>query len=230
MAAVGAGAAAVAAGLDWGALLILFFVAGTAVSRVGGAAKAARLDDVVQKQGARDAGQVVANGGVFAAAALLQLADPSPAAMALGAGALAAAAADTFSTEIGTLSHRAPRSILSLRPVPAGMSGGVTALGTAASVLGAALIAGATLMFGWPVRVAVGALAGGVAGALLDSVLGAALQQRRHCPRCDRATERRVHRCGARTVMVGGVPWMTNDVVNLLATLGGALVATRVAW
>lgn len=229
-AAVVAGTVAVAAGWDWGALLILFFVAGSAASRVGGPAKAARLGDVVVKQGARDAGQVLANGGAFVAAALLFLLRPSPLAMALGAGALAAAAADTFSTELGALSRTPPRSILTGRPVLPGMSGGVTLLGTAASVLGAALLAAGALLLGWPVRVALAALAGGVAGALLDSLLGAAVQQRRHCPACGRATERAVHGCGTATLPAGGVAWIDNDAVNLLATIGGALVAVLLAW
>lgn len=228
-AAVVSGTVAVAAGWTWGALLILFFVAGSAASRVGGQAKVARLGDVVSKQGARDAVQVFANGGAFTAAAILHLAHPSPLAMSLGAGALAAAAADTWATEFGALARTPPRSILDGRPVAPGMSGGMTALGTTASVAGAALLAGGALLAGWPGRVALGALAGGVAGALLDSLLGAALQARRRCPACDRLTERIVHGCGTPTAPAGGVAWMTNDVVNLLATLGGAGIASAIA-
>ena len=49
------------------------------------------------------------------------------------AGAIAAASADTWATEIGTLSPANPVSIATLRPVQTGMSGGVSILGIAAS-------------------------------------------------------------------------------------------------
>ena len=56
-------------------------------------------------------------------------------------GALAASAADTWATEIGSLATRPPRSILTLRPVPAGTSGGVNLLGMLAMVAGATFVA-----------------------------------------------------------------------------------------
>jgi uncharacterized membrane protein len=66
---------------------------------------------------------------------------------------------------------------------------------------------------------------GGAAGAMADSLLGATLQERRWCDACALATERRVHDCGTRTRLAGGLAWMDNDAVNLLATLTGAVVA-----
>jgi len=68
------GTLAVAAGWNWGALLILYFVSSTALSRVGRAEKEERTASVVAKGGQRDAIQVFANGGVFAAAAIAMLA------------------------------------------------------------------------------------------------------------------------------------------------------------
>ena len=61
----------------------------------------------------------------------------------------------------------------------------------------------------------------GTTGALADSALGATLQQRRWCDSCERSTERRVHECGTPTSQSGGLALMTNDTVNLLATLAG---------
>src|SRR3954464_8873352 len=65
-AAVLVGTAAVAAGWSWGALLVLYFVSSSALSHAGGAEKERRTSGVVAKGGARDAVQVIANGGVFA--------------------------------------------------------------------------------------------------------------------------------------------------------------------
>src|SRR5258705_4914502 len=63
LAAVVVGTAAVAAGWGWGALLFLYFVLSTLLSRAGAAEKAARTAGIVEKGGARDATQVIANGG-----------------------------------------------------------------------------------------------------------------------------------------------------------------------
>jgi uncharacterized protein (TIGR00297 family) len=219
------GTAACAAGWEWAALLILFFGAGTTLSHVGAAAKRARTASVVEKGDERDAAQVLANGGAFGAAALASLVAPSEPALAFGAGALAAAAADTFATEVGTLVGGTPRSLLTHRPVALGMSGGVTWAGTGASLAGAALLALSARALGWSAQVACASFAGGVAGSLVDSLLGAAAQARRRCPQCDRPTERRVHDCGAITVADGGVAWLGNDAVNLASTATGGLLA-----
>lgn len=168
---------------------------------------------------------MLANGGLFAAAALLSLLFPSPLWPAAGAGALAAATADTWATEIGTLADRPPRSILSGDVVPPGTSGGVTLPGTLASVAGALFIALLALALGWGAQAALGALAGGVAGSTADSFLGATLQARRWCDRCDKGTERDLHACGEPTRLVGGVAWLGNDAVNALCALSGALSA-----
>ena len=65
----------------------------------------------------------------------------------------------------------------------------------------------------------------GMAGALVDSLLGATLQAVYMCPRCEVLTEVPVHpRCGMQATNQRGLPWMTNDMVNLLATLAGAAI------
>lgn len=203
------------------AVLFAFFIPSAVLSRVGRARKRAMLD--VGKHGARDAWQVLANGGVAAVCAL-PLGDRYAAPLAAAfAGAFAAAAADTWGTEIGTLVRSAPRSILTLRPVATGLSGGITAAGTAATVAGAALVgavANATHVAAFaPVAAA------GIAGALIDSVLGASLQALRWCPSCGIGCETNPHRCGTPTSLRRGLGWLENDAVNLGATLTGAIVA-----
>src|SRR5207253_1604096 len=122
----GLGAAcAVGAGVTWGfgwpglALLLSFFLTGSI------------LTQIAQRRGPnRSARQVLANGGVVLVAALL---GSWPAA----AGAIAAAAADTWATEIGAFSPFPPRLITSGRRVTRCPAGGITALGT----LGGAAVA-----------------------------------------------------------------------------------------
>ena len=221
-AAVAVGTACVAAGWSWGALLIAFFVVSTALSRLGRAEKAARTAGVVAKGGARDARQVLANGGFFTLAAVGSLVAPGALPWtAAGAGALAAATADTWGTEVGTLVRQPPRLVTTGRPVAPGTSGAVTTAGTLASVAGALFVAGLAAVAGWGAPAALGALAGGLAGAAADTVLGATLQARRHCPRCDAPTERLRHACGEPTRLAGGLPWFDNDGVNLASGLLG---------
>lgn len=231
-AAVVVGTVSMTAGWGWGALLLLFFGTGTALSRWRRRDKEARTGAVVAKGGERDAAQVLANGGVYAAAALVGAGPwaqgwsaPWPQAWAgAAAGALAAAAADTWATEIGTLARGAPRSLRGWRPVPAGTSGAVSTPGTLALVAGAGTMALASLAFGLSTAAAVGALVGGIAGAVADTLAGAAVQERRWCPRCDAGTERAVHDCGTATVPAGGVPGLGNDAVNVLCGVVGAIV------
>lgn len=179
--------------------------------------------------------QVLANGGVAAACAVLSrfaVAGLSTRDWILvGIGSLAACTADTWGTEVGAIAPGPPRSILTLKPVRPGFSGGVTISGLAASVVGAAFLVVAVAAL-WPVGSVslawrpdiVEMLSMGWAGviaSLFDSVLGAGLQCRYNCGVCGEEIDGAVH-CGTRGSYAGGLRWMTNDAVNLLAALAGA--------
>lgn len=224
LAAIASGTVCAASGWSWAVMLVAFFVASSALTRVGAQRKRA-AERIVAKGGARDAVQVLANGGVFAGAALMSLVSAPAAWMAVGAGALAAAAADTWATEIGMLARGRPVSILTWRPIPTGTSGGVTLLGTVGGIAGAAFVALMAGSGGWPVSAVIGALAGGIAGTVADSILGATVQARRWCAECSDTTERLVHSCGRKTEPAGGFQWLDNDGVNFAATLAGAGIA-----
>jgi uncharacterized membrane protein len=137
---------------------------------------------------------------------------------------LAAAAADTWATGMGSLSRRPPRDILKGVVVPPGTSGGVTWIGTTGGLVGAALVAlaGAATWRSAPTALYPVATGVGLIGMLLDSVLGSGVQARFHCPACKRDTERRTHRCGSPTSHRKGWSWLDNDGVNGIATAAAA--------
>lgn len=219
-----------AAGWGWALLLVAYFVLSSALTRHGAERKRSRTEGVLPAQTARNATQVAANGGLFVLLVLAGELLASTALQVAALGALAAAMADTWATEIGTLYGGTPRSILTARPLLPGESGGMTVPGTLASVAAAFLVgATAPLVLPFEGMAATGATlvvsAAGVGGSLGDSLLGATLQSKRWCEQCRTWTERRVHTCQYRTQHARGVRWMTNDTVNFLATaLGAALV------
>ncbi|MCR4339049.1 MAG: DUF92 domain-containing protein [Gemmatimonadaceae bacterium] len=220
------GTAAVTAGWSWGIVLVVFFALTSALSAYGAERKRALTRGILAKGSTlRDATQVISNGEVFAAAGILWLATGDPLFLAAGGGAIAAAAADSWATEIGIALGGEPRSIISWTPMTRGTSGGVTIAGFAGAAAGAIAMAGTMLVIGWPRAVAVAALFAGMLGMIIDSVLGATLQARLFCPDCGTETEQPVHHCGRATQVIRGVRWMDNDLVNMLATLSGAVIA-----
>lgn len=235
LAALAVGALALAVSWGWGIFLIIWFVLASALSRIGRERKAERTRDVVAKSDRRDAVQVLANGGVFAACALWLLTrdlQPTHAATfaAAAASALTAAGADTWSTEIGTMWGGTPWSIRTAQRVPIGTSGAITISGTLGGVLGAITLATLAALIGMiPTSSVVAVSLGGIAGAAADTILGAWGQERRWCSRCARETERTVHTCGTETDYQGGVRRLDNDLVNALCTLIGALIGCAMA-
>ena len=218
------------AGTRGAAALVAFFLSSTVLGRLPGAAV------IGQRRGnERDAVQVLANGGV---AALLSLASSSVGREQVRSllltgigGAIAAAAADTWATEIGSRSGQLPRSIATLRIVAPGVSGGVTPAGLAAAAAGATVIASVATcnLREFPRRVLVRAFpiaVGGFTGSLVDSVLGATVQEVRFCDHCGLESEQHTHHCGARTRHIRGMPWCNNDTVNAIASAVGAATAT----
>ncbi|GAC1577538.1 MAG: hypothetical protein NVS3B7_10880 [Candidatus Elarobacter sp.] len=205
------------------------------LSRIGKARKRALID--IGKAGPRTAMQVLANGGIATVCAVTWAATHEPRWVWAFAGAYAAATADTWATEIGTLVRGRPRSIFTLRPIATGLSGGITFAGTLAEIGGAAWLAAVTVaacpyalaaVSSLPRAGTVLALAG-VAGATFDSLLGGSIQELRRCDACNRRCETDPHACGSPARLVRGVSGVTNDAVNVAATLAGAIVAGALA-
>jgi uncharacterized protein (TIGR00297 family) len=244
-------------GLPWAALLLIFFISSSGLSRAFQRRKAG-LSEKFSKGSQRDAGQVLANGGVGALLALVHALDPGPAwPWVAFVGCMAAVNADTWATELGVLSPAPPRLITSGRVTERGNSGGVSLSGYAAALGGALLVGLGALLFSpeagrppdairaannltaaalpapagllAPASLLAAVVAGGLFGSTVDSLLGATVQAIYYCPACGKETERHpLHRCGGPTTLLRGWPWLNNDLVNLACALSGAAAALAV--
>jgi uncharacterized protein (TIGR00297 family) len=220
-------------GWSWGLSLVYFFVSSSLLSSFRAREKAIVASDKFSKGSRRDLSQAIANGGLATFFSLCFGFSKSSGAFRRAQsgfiGALATATADTWATELGTLSKASPRLITNGKPVIPGTSGGVTPLGIVASALGACTL-GFFFWAGEGFRKSLAptpllALFSGIIGSCFDSVLGATLQAMYTCPTCKTETERHIHHCGSRTEFLRGIAWLNNDVVNFIATTIGSMTA-----
>ncbi len=219
----------------WAIPGLAFFVLSSLLSLAGRRRKApARRFE--EKSSRRDAAQVLANGGVAGVVVLVYLIVPSddlaPALYWAFVGAFAAAAADTWATEVGTLVRGRTWGLPRLHAVRPGESGGVSLAGSAGGVAGAAVIFAVAwpLASRWPelvagvtpLRAGTVVIVGALGACVMDSFLGGTLQARYRAAD-GTLTERRVD--GERTLpLAHGHSRINNDVVNMACTLVGAAI------
>lgn len=161
-------------GFAMAAALLLFFCSSALLGLL--ARRVKRAAEAEPSAGARNALQVIANGGVAAILCGLHLVEPSANLLAGALASLSAANADTWATELGTVFGRRPFRITTLKPSPAGPSGVVSLEGLGAAFAGAGFVAAASPLAGLT-HAAAGLAIIGFAGALLDSFLGDTLER-----------------------------------------------------
>jgi uncharacterized protein (TIGR00297 family) len=174
-------------------LLLVVFALVLGATRIGGRRK--QQLRTAEPASGRSASQVMANLGFAGLAVALAPANWPILALA----ALAEAAADTSSSELGMAFPAKTVLITSGKPVPPGVDGGISFAGTSAGLISASVIA----LAGWfaglisPNAAVVVAMAGFL-GTMIDSLLGALLERR---------------------------GWLNNDLVNLLSTASAGAIA-----
>ncbi|MGI4874221.1 MAG: DUF92 domain-containing protein [Janthinobacterium lividum] len=181
------------------AQLALFFGLGTAASAWRVSEKQ-RLGLAEANKGRRRAGQVLANAGVAGLLGLLswQLPAFAPLGQLMLAGSFAATTADTLASELGNVYGRRYYNVWTWRPDERGLNGVVSLEGTLLGAADSALLAAAYCLGSNWGPAFWWLLVAGTAGNLGDSLLGATLERRQ---------------------------WLSNDGVNSLTTLVGALTA-----
>lgn len=172
------------------AALITLFVLTFAATKYGRSKKEVR--GLSESKRGRRASQIVANLGVAGLFAAVGWYEGCVA-------ALAEAAADTVSSEIGQATGHPARLITTGQAVPAGTDGGVTVMGTVAGLVAAAVVValGSGHHSLWPTQVVTWMAAS--AGLYCDSLLGATVERR---------------------------GWIGNDLVNFTSTLVAAALAS----
>lgn len=175
------------------AALLTVFLLTFAATKYGRSKKEAR--GLAEPRRGRQASQIVANLGVAALFAAAGYFDGCVA-------ALAEAAADTVSSEIGQATGHSPRLLTTGQLVSSGTDGAITSVGTLSGIAAAALVTliGAARHPLWPHQTVIWFAA--IAGLFFDSLLGATVERR---------------------------GWLGNDLVNFASTLFAALVATALS-
>lgn len=154
------------------------FLLTLACTRVG-RRKKERMGMGERKQG-RNALQILANVGVPAicAAPLLYSQHARYVLLAAASAALAEAAGDTVSSELGQVLGGRPRLVTSFRRVPAGQDGAITPVGTTSAMLAIAIVCVVCQWSGLLLpRYAWTVFAAAFFGTVVDSLLGATLER-----------------------------------------------------
>jgi len=179
--------------------LLIFFVFGNLVSSWEKKTKA-RYKVAQANDGKRGIVNVLANGGVATMLSILAISFPGykDLLIFMTVSSFATACSDTFSSELGTVYGKKYFNIINFKWAERGIDGAVSYAGLSFGLIGAVLIAaGASILYS-DITVLLAITIIGVLGNLIDSVLGATLQNK---------------------------GYLNNHQVNFFATLGGALLA-----
>lgn len=207
----------------WG-LLILFFSSSGCIHLAKKWLDKTKTDVIAEKGHTRDAWQVLANSFPAVISLVLFYYTKNQLFIIGYVSGVAGATADTWGSEIGILSKQVPRSIVSLKPVAPGLSGGISKLGSVASICGSLFISLAFwFLYSWyhvdllPTSLMILVpFSCGIVNSLVDSILGATLQTKYRCVICGQLTEQKDHHLHY-AKQISGLSWLSNDWVNFFS-------------
>lgn len=193
-------------------LLLSFLFLSIAIDKVK---KLGKCEDTVTKKGdCRDEIQVIANGLIPMVLALMYFYTKNFLFVISYVAVLAEAFADTAASGVGVFSNKT-FDLFKMRRCQKGISGGMSIIGTSASLVGAVLFSLLILPFGIKsfLFILVTSLSAFL-GVIFDSFLGSVVQIKYRCAVCSQLTEREMH-CDTPTVRAYGYKFFDNDVVNV---------------
>lgn len=194
--------------------MILFAGLGSGLSKLGIEQKVAATQ-LHERKGTRGSVQVIANALPAVLFVLIACLTQNDAFKLAALVSFAAASADTFSSEVGMLSSKPPISILTLKPLQTGLSGGISVLGLLSGIVGSGIIA--LLALGqYSVQIFLMVWLFGFIGTVIDSVFGSTLQAKYKS--ASGITERKTQN-GQLLEQVSGLGFITNDVINFVTVM-----------
>lgn len=201
-------------------VLILFgYISLSVVDKVFSRKIERSVEGIHEKSGKRSAYQVWVNGGAAVVCIVLYGITHRVSFLMGYIVGIGEAYADSLASDVGVMSKKQPLDICTWKPVTNGLSGGVSLLGSGASILGVAVYTLVTVFLRpMSFRHGAGLFLIPIIGCILDSVLGSRMQVKYICPRCGAVTEKKMH-CGVKTKVHSGISWMDNSMVNLITNV-----------
>ncbi len=209
----------------WGAL-ILFFISSSLLTKLH------EKKDKEESKG-RNYIQVISNAFATTLFSILYFYFNQPFFLLAAVVGVASSNADTWASEIGMLSKGKTFYILNFKKAPKGVSGAISVLGTLASFIGALYIAlvflllfsiDQTLSLDLIISYGLIITLCGFIGCLIDSYLGVLLQAKYKGIKTGTVTEKKwLPHEGV--VLTSGLAIITNDMVNLMSTVGASLIS-----
>lgn len=162
--------------------------------------------------------QILINGGLGTFVLIVSHLISSQGILASALVVIAGCFIDSVSSDIGTLSKKMPYDILSKKHVEAGMSGGVTTLGTVSALIASAVCAVAIcgichMNFLWVLIVTPLIFL----QTVVDTVLGSTIQAKYACSKCGKQIETPYH-CDRLAIFKRGITVVNNNAVNLISS------------
>ena len=158
-------------GLKYVLPIAIFFILSTLLSKVG-------MKNLRESKSGRNARQVFANGGVGLVLCIFNHFYQMELIYIMFLASIAAANSDTWATEIGKLSRKRPKDIISGRSLNVGESGGITFIGLLGSMSGSLVIATVGYFLDINTSYLIILFISGFLGSIFDSILGSTLQSR----------------------------------------------------
>ncbi len=203
-------------GLHFLLMQIYMFISSSALTRFRRKAKDAALKNVIKPEEGRNYLQALCNLGPSISCYLIFLYADNDSFIAAFIASIASANADSWASELGMLSKKRPRFILSKNNVDVGISGGITLQGSVAGMFGSVFLTSMAqftlFIFAQPLlsmRAMLVLIAMGILGMLVDSLAGEFLQV--SYSKNGRITED----SAGELIIYKGLKWWNNDFTNL---------------
>ena len=211
---------------NFGFVLLLSFLFGSIViDKIKKIAK--KADGITKKGDCRDEIQVLANGLIPMMLAVIFSCTFHPVFIVAYVAVLAEAFADTAASGFGVFSKNT-FDPFRMKRCECGLSGGMSLIGTVASLVAALLFSLLVLPFGInSFSVIITVTVSAFLGVVFDSMLGSLVQVKYKCSECNSLTEREWH-CEKPTKKFSGYKFFDNDVVNVTSAAFCAVISIAI--